>query len=120
MIHIRINITLPLIFLLLFGLVLWLIRDPDCRQQQPTRQRTPPRPHPRSHACPTRTIIFTGDDEDHDPPEHISYEDALRSGRYSPEELEVIGNREALEAGRTVFEQTKQTLFTMPVPNWRK
>lgn len=120
MIQIRFKITLPLLALMLLGLFIWLVRNPDSKRQWPTKQRPPYPRRSRSHTRPARTILFTGVDDDREPPEHITYADALRSGDYSPDELAAIGNREAMEAGRSIYEHTQHMNQSMPTPTWRK
>lgn len=120
MISIRARLNWPLFVVLFIALFIWLVRDPgsSSRQAVQSTQRRP-RPDRPAQARPARTVIFTGD-ADRESADRITYAEALRSGRYSPEELETIGNREAMEAGFDVYEQAQHLHVSMPTPNWRK
>ncbi len=133
MIQFKFRLTWPLLVFIVLAapvvILALLARGPKAKPAaQPTN---PQQPHPGRAAHPRyrrfveadrgakhhihpATMIINADGSatsGADREGQISFADALKSGRYSAEELSEIGNREAMDAARTVYEAMDSTPY---------
>ena len=107
MINFRINITLPLLLVILIGVIAWLVRDAGS-SSTPARKPAPRRPRRR----PRQTIIHR-DGQDNG----VTYEEALRApaGTYTADDLRDLADQEARDTARTAYSHARAAQMPNPL-----
>lgn len=117
---IKVKITWPLLALLAALLFAWIVREPQLVRPQPQPRQKSRRPDPRqahrngTHRRPHHGVVIdpAGDADPAAGSDGVSYEEAIRDSRWSPEDLSRIGDYEAFRAGQRAASDSQSATAT--------